>query len=155
MVKVMKAVKYSKMGVNRAAKEYAVPMTTLKDRLSGKVQHGRKSGPKPYLSLDKEEEPVTILIDVCKMDQGRTKREVIDIVRSKVNLEKKKEGKNNDHFNGEGWWAGFKQRHPNLSLRTSDALSYCRSNAVDQEISNIFHVNLGRSQFYFLGIFPS
>jgi len=44
---MMEAVKYDKMGVNRVAKEYAVPKTTLKDRLSGKVQHGRKSGPKP------------------------------------------------------------------------------------------------------------
>jgi len=79
MVKAMQAVKYGKIGVNRATKECAV---TLKDRLSGKVQHGRKSGPKPYLSLD-EEEPVTFLIDVCKMGQGRIKREVIDIVRSK------------------------------------------------------------------------
>jgi len=53
MVKTMEAVKYGKMGVNRAAKEYAVPKTTLKDRLSGKVH--RKSGPKPHLSLDEEE----------------------------------------------------------------------------------------------------
>jgi len=48
---------------------------------------------------------VKFLIDVCKMGQGRTKREVIDIFRSKVYVEKKKEGKNIDHFkfNGEGW----------------------------------------------------
>jgi len=32
------------------------------------------------------------------MGQGRTKRGVIDIVRSKVYVEKKKEGKNIDHF---------------------------------------------------------
>jgi len=63
MVKAMEAVKYSKMGANRAAKEYAVPKTTLKDRMSGKVQHGRKLGPKSYLSLD-EEELVKFLIDV-------------------------------------------------------------------------------------------
>jgi len=39
------------------------------------------------------------------MGQGRTKRQVIDIVRSKVYVEKKKESKNIDHFkfNGEGW----------------------------------------------------
>ena len=28
------------MGVNRAAMEYGVPRTTLKDRVAGRVQHG-------------------------------------------------------------------------------------------------------------------
>jgi len=37
IVKAMEAVKHGKMGLKRAAKEYTVPKTTLKDRLSGKV----------------------------------------------------------------------------------------------------------------------
>jgi len=44
--------------VNRAAKEFGMPRNTLKDRLSGRVQHGRKAGPKPYLSPDEEKELV-------------------------------------------------------------------------------------------------
>ena len=83
MVKAIKTAKSGKMGVNRAPKEFGVPRTILKDRLSGRVQHGRKSGPKPYLSPDEEKELVTFLIDVCKMGQGKTKREVLDVVRSK------------------------------------------------------------------------
>jgi len=92
MVKAIETAKSSKMEVHRAAKEFGVPRTTLKDRLSGRVQHGRKSGPNLYLSPDKEKELVTFLIDVCKMRQGKTKREVLDIVRSKVQMERKKEG---------------------------------------------------------------
>jgi hypothetical protein len=38
------------MGVNHAAKEFGVPTTTLRDRLSGPVTHGTNPGPKPYLS---------------------------------------------------------------------------------------------------------
>ena len=37
-------------GINRAALEFGVPKTTLKDRISGRVQHGSKSGRVPYLS---------------------------------------------------------------------------------------------------------
>ena len=59
------------MGVNR---EYGIPKTTSKDRLSGKVQHGRKLSPKPYLSSGEQKELVTFLIDVCKMGQGKTKK---------------------------------------------------------------------------------
>jgi len=56
------------------------------------------------------------------MGQRKMKREVLDIVRSKVQME----GVDVEQckFNGEGWWVGFKQRHPNLTLQTSDALSY-------------------------------
>ncbi len=34
------------MGVNRAALEYVVPPTTLKDQISGRVVHGTSTGPK-------------------------------------------------------------------------------------------------------------
>ena len=36
------------MPANRAATMYGVPRSTLKDRLSGRVVHGHKSGPRPY-----------------------------------------------------------------------------------------------------------
>jgi len=38
------------MGVNRAAMEYGVPRTTLKDRVAGRVQHDSNSGRAPYLT---------------------------------------------------------------------------------------------------------
>ena len=70
-----------------------------------------------------------------KMDHGKTKREVTDIVRRTVKKKKEKEDEDFEKckFNGEGRWNRFVLRHPKLSLRTADALSYCRSNAVDQE----------------------
>ena len=34
-------------GVNRLAEMYGVPSTTMKDRISGRVVHGTKPGPKP------------------------------------------------------------------------------------------------------------
>ena len=69
------------------------------------------------------------------MGHGKTKREVIDVVRRTVKKKKEKEGKDFEKckFNGEEQQHGFVQRHPKLSLCTADALSYCRSNAVDQE----------------------
>ena len=44
----VKAVIDGKMGVNRAADQYGIPRSTLKDRVSAK--HGAKSGLQPYLS---------------------------------------------------------------------------------------------------------
>ena len=68
------------MGVNKAALEYGVPKTTLLDRISGRVVHGTKPGPKPYLTMEEESELATFLIEVCKMGHGKTKHEVILIV---------------------------------------------------------------------------
>ena len=135
MIEAMKAIKTGRLGVNRAAEEYSVPKATLKDRLTGRIQHGSKTGLDPYLTSNEEGKLVNFLIDICKMGHGKTKREVIDIVRRTVKKKKDKESKDFEkcRFNGEGWWHGFIQWYPNLCLCTSDALSYCRSNAVDQE----------------------
>ena len=123
------------MGVNRAVEEYNVSRIALKDRFVRRVRHGSKSGPDPYLMSSKEGKLVSFLINACKMGHGKTKREVIDVVRRTVKKQKEKEGKDFEKckFNGEGWWHKFVQRHPKLSLRTADALSFCWSNAVHQE----------------------
>lgn len=49
MIGAIAAVTSGKMGVNRAADQYCVPRTTLKDRLSGRVAEGANPGPTPYL----------------------------------------------------------------------------------------------------------
>ena len=67
MFEAMEAVKSGRLGVNRAAEEYNVQRTTLKDRLAGKVKHSSKSGPDPYLTLSEETELAKFLMDVCKM----------------------------------------------------------------------------------------
>ncbi len=56
MLEAMKAVQNGVMSANRAAVEYGVPKTTLKDRLSGRVVHGSNPGPKPYLSAVEEQD---------------------------------------------------------------------------------------------------
>ena len=52
MENAMQAVVNGELGMNRAALQYGVPPTTLKDRMSGRVIHGSKIGPKPYLSYE-------------------------------------------------------------------------------------------------------
>ena len=54
MLGAMNAVAEGKMGINRAALEFGVSPTTLKDRITGRVVHGSKSGPKPYLTHEEE-----------------------------------------------------------------------------------------------------
>ena len=53
MKSVMEAVETTTCGVNEAARVYGVPATTLKDRISGRVKHGTKSGPPKYQMMTK------------------------------------------------------------------------------------------------------
>ena len=60
MQQVMKTVETGSL-INQAALDHGVPPTTVKDRLSGRVKHGEKSGPQQYLNSEEETELATFL----------------------------------------------------------------------------------------------
>ena len=60
MVKAIKAVKNG-MSLKRAVEMYGVPSSALRDHISGKVIHGTRPGPRPYLSGEEEKELGTFL----------------------------------------------------------------------------------------------
>ena len=74
------------MGVNRAADQYGVPRSTLKDRVSTK--HRTRSRSWPYLSYEEEEELVTYLVKCAEIGYPKTKDEVIGIVRQALHKKK-------------------------------------------------------------------
>lgn len=99
MISAIDAVKSGKMTANKAARFHEVPPSTLKDRLSGKVKHGANPGPSPYLSKEEETELRDFLFKSSEIGCGKTRREVIGIVRRVV----EKKGRSLDNFNGDGW----------------------------------------------------
>ncbi len=82
MIAAMDAVKNGLLGVNRAAMEFGVPKTTLKDRIAGRVIHGTNIGRDPFLSKQEEEELVKFLVKCSKMGFGKTRAEVLKIVEA-------------------------------------------------------------------------
>ena len=50
----------------QAAREHGVPRTTLYDRISGRVIHGTKPGPRNYLAPAEEKELSLFLDDTAK-----------------------------------------------------------------------------------------
>ena len=128
MVGAMKAVAEG-LGINRAALEFGVPKTTLKDRVSGRVKHGTKSGRVPFLSYAEEEELVEYLVTCSKIGYSKTRDDVIGIVRK--TLQNKANGP--IEFKGKGWWTRFMERWPKLALRNLlsgfKKVGICPSNA--------------------------
>ena len=95
MKRAIEAIKGGLMGVSRASSNFGVPKTTLRDRILGRVQHGRdrisgrvqhgsKSGPQPYLTEDEEEELASFLKQASQVGYGKTKKEVLAIIQKMV-----------------------------------------------------------------------
>ncbi len=127
--KACDAVKDEHLSVRRAAEQYRVPKSTLSDRVTGRVQFGSHSGPARYLSDAEEEELVSFLCGSARMGYARMKKDIMAIVEEVV----VSKGKQQVHVSN-GWWEAFRQRHPNLTLRTVEKLSYARSMASDVNV---------------------
>ena len=54
MLLAVKAVRDGTLGTNMAARTFSITSSTLKDRISGRVKHGMKSGPVPYFDESEE-----------------------------------------------------------------------------------------------------
>ena len=87
MIAAIKAFKEDGIAILRAANEHGVPRTTLQDRILGKVVHGTKPGPKPYLEQIEESELTNFLVDTAKAGFGKTRKEIKGLVE-KVAREK-------------------------------------------------------------------
>ena len=127
----MKAVETGSL-INQAALDHGVPPTTLKDRLSGRVKHSDKPGPKQYLNSEEETELATFLKTCSSVGYGKTRRDVMGIAQS-VAMDK---GILRGHRISQGWWHQFLKRRKDLSLRRGDNCAQIRMNAINYDTIN-------------------
>ena len=111
MFGAMKAVQECGSSIDRAAIEYGVPQTTLRDRISGRVTHGVNPGPKPYLNATAEVELSTFSQQCASIGYGKTRRDVLYIAQSTAEDKSVLKGAKISH----GWWRRFLQMQGNLS----------------------------------------
>ena len=129
---ITKAMELAQSGVmsrNRAAEACGVPKSTLKDRLSGRVEHGCRPGSKPYLQPDEEGELTTYLLTAASIGLGKARHEVMRIAEG-IAVQK---GILKGNKISNGWWRRFHERNPELSLRSGDATAGVRIDAVNEE----------------------
>ena len=130
MVSALDAVLTKRLPANKSARLYGVPPSTLKDRLSGRVVHGVKPGPRPYLTTKEEKELTDHLVLSAKVGYGKTGRDVMNMVETSNGENQKEVTVSN------GWWFKFKRRNPSVSLRRGDSTAGVRMNAVNSENIN-------------------
>ena len=72
MLAVLHAVLNNHLLGNKAAALHGVPLSTLKDRLSGYVIHVQKPDHKPYLTKHEEKEITDYLVLAAKVGYSKT-----------------------------------------------------------------------------------
>ena len=117
------------MSCNKAADAHCVPRSTLKDRISGRVIHGRNPGPVCYLSSEEESLLADYLLKASDMGYGKTRRDVCCIVESYL----KQKGSLKGERVSNGWWDKFLRRNPTLRLRIGDSTAGVRFDAINTE----------------------
>ena len=106
-----------------------IPKTTLHDRISGKVLHGSKPGPKPYFSPTEEKEMANFLFDVAKAGYGKTRKEVRQI----AGMAAHDKGRIDHSQVSHGWFKRFLQRQPQLSYRRGDPTANVRMDCLNKD----------------------
>lgn len=125
-------------GVREAVRLYNVPIETPRRRVTGAVPLGCHPGPHTVLSEEEESEIVEYVVNMADMGFGLTREDIMQLAYQIA----EKTGKQHLFRNGsagQSWFEAFCGRHPKLTFRTPQPLSYCRALCANEEtIGNLF-----------------
>lgn len=134
-------VKSGILSLRKAAEKYAVPKSSLNDRVRGKVGEFSVWGSKPKLAKLDE----ALLIDTAKsrseLGIGFSKH---NFIRAAGELAKKRQINFKSSNPSDMWWRGLKTRHNNFSLRTPEATASNRHTAMTRERLEQYFTALGK-----------
>ena len=138
------AVEYVKTGhlLWEGSRLYNVPVETLRHRVTGMVDLSCKPGPSTVLTPEEEEQLYKYAVEMADREFGLTRGDLMRLAFVIV----EKSGRPNpfhDGMAGRGWMDGFRQRHPKITLRTPQSLSYSRAVMASQYTVNDFFGKLG------------
>lgn len=136
--KAVNEVKSGHMSVRKASAAFAVPKSTIADRLSGRyglnVRHGRP----PALPREVEETIVSSIKTASKLGVGLSRHQIMR--RTRVLCQRLPVSPSYKNFKaGNDWLNGLMKRFPELTLRKPEKLSSVRARMMNEEVvSNYF-----------------
>lgn len=127
------------MPVLKASKEFKVPRTTLRNKLSGKcpVESHRHCGPDSILGESNEKLLVDWLLNCAKMGFPIDREGLLHSVRKLVDASNIKTPFVNNKP-GKKWYYAFLHRHPILSTKHAEYVNKARGTVTEQKIRNWF-----------------
>ncbi len=142
MTAAVECVQDGKAGLREASRLYNVPVETLRRRVVGVVQVGCRPGPATVLTEEEEDRLSDYLMQMAEMGFGLT-REDISRVAYSIAERSRRQHPFKDGKAGRGWFEGFMGRHPKLTIRTPQPLSYCRALCSNKDTIEDFFGKLG------------
>ena len=130
------------LSYRQVSRMYDIPVESLRRRIIGTVEIDCRPGPSPVFSPDEEDKLCKYLIEMSDMGFGLTREDVMSLAYS-VALKLNKDHPFKNGCAGRGWYECFKSRHPNLTLRSPQPLSYCRALCSNKDVIDDFFAKLG------------
>ena len=127
MQSALQEVNEGNVSLRGASRKYSIPLTSIHDRVSGKVGQAPKWGKPTKLSTEKETELIQYAMKRADLGIGFSKKTFLRFAGKFAEDEGVK------FTNGvatDKWWRGLKQRHPDFSLRSPEATSSGRHMAM-------------------------
>ena len=135
-------VKQGSLGLREASRMYNVPIESLRRRVTGVVDMHCRPGPKTVLTNEEEKHFTKYLVRMSDMGFGLTKDNVMRMAFRIVDKSKREHPFSNGSA-GRALFEGFCKRHPKLTIRTPQPLSYCRALCSNRSTLDDFYGKLG------------
>ena len=129
-------------GLRETSRLYNVPVETLRRRVNGSVSIDCRPGPSTVLTEEEEEHLANYLVQMSDMGFGLSPDAVKNIAYRIVEKNNRKHPFKNNAA-GQDWFKGFCRRHPKLTIRMPQPLSYCRAISSNKETIDTFFGKLG------------
>ncbi|XP_069002783.1 uncharacterized protein [Embiotoca jacksoni] len=139
MERALIEVKAGRCTVRQAAKEFAVPKSSLGDRVSGRVTPGSRSGPAQLITSADEELLVEFSIYMSKHGFPLTKQQLVSFASS---IYKRQHRRVAFSKLGQTWWLNFRKRQEkNITIQPADNVVRGRTVCVRKEaVDTFFHL---------------
>ena len=122
MTAAFKAVTDSQLGIREAAKQYNIPRATLSRRLSKGRSSSLPASRPPVFTIDEENELTGHIKDMEKQGFGVRMKTVCKLAFELAESKQLPHSFNNvKQSAGYDWFQGFKERHPDFSVKKAEA----------------------------------
>lgn len=130
--KALNDIREQKKSIRQICKEYAIPKTTLLDKISGRRPDGVNK-PGPALGVDSEKKVVEWLLNISKCGFPVKKQELLDTVQ-KIIRDGELENKFKDDRPGQKWFVKFLARNKEVSLKNAEGINKGRAQVTEESI---------------------
>lgn len=139
MERALIEVKSGRCTVRQAAKEFAVPKSSLGDRVSGRVAPGSRSGPAQLITSADEELLVEFALYMSKHGFPLTKQQLVSFAST---IYKRQHRRVAFSKLGQTWWLNFRKRQEkNITIQPADSVVRGRTLCVRKEaVDQFFHL---------------